>query len=30
MISLSDLEQCIKLMAKTVAKITPRTNFVPF
>jgi endoglucanase len=29
-ISLSDLEQCAKLLAKTVAKITPRTNFVPF
>ncbi len=30
LISLSDLEQCAKLLAKTVAKITPRTSFVPF
>lgn len=30
LISLSDLEECAKLLAKTVAKITPRTNFVPF
>ena len=29
-ISLKDLEDSIKLLAKTVAKITPRTNFVPF
>ncbi len=29
-ISLKDLEQCTKLLAKTVEKITPRTNFVPF
>ena len=30
MISLKDLEETAKLLAKTVAKITPRTNFVPF
>jgi endoglucanase len=30
LISLKDLEQCAKLLARTVAKITPRTNFVPF
>jgi len=30
LISLKDLEQCSKLLAKTVEKITPRTNFVPF
>ncbi len=30
LISLSDLEEAVKLIAKTVAKITPRTNFVPF
>ncbi len=30
MVSLSDLEMSAKLLAKTVAKITPRTNFVPF
>ena len=30
LISLKDLELCAKLLAKTVAKITPRTNFVPF
>ena len=29
-ICLKDLEQCSKLLAKTVAKITPKTNFVPF
>lgn len=29
-ISLKDLENCSTLLAKTVAKITPRTNFVPF
>lgn len=29
-ISLQDLEESAKLLAKTVAKITPRTNFVPF
>jgi endoglucanase len=29
-ISLKDLEASAKLLAKTVAKITPRTNFVPF
>ncbi len=29
-ISLNDLEQCAKLLAKTVEKITPKTNFVPF
>ena len=29
-ISLKDLEDSAKLLAKTVAKITPRTNFVPF
>ncbi len=30
MISLKDLEQCVNLIAKTVGKITPQTNFVPF
>ena len=30
LISLKDLELCAKLLAKTVEKITPRTNFVPF
>jgi endoglucanase len=30
LISLKDLELCSKLLAKTVEKITPRTNFVPF
>jgi endoglucanase len=30
LISIMDLEQSVKLLAKTVAKITPRTNFVPF
>ena len=30
LVSLKDLEQCAKLLAKTVEKITPRTNFVPF
>jgi len=30
LISLKDLEQCTKLLAKAVARITPRTNFVPF
>lgn len=30
LISLKDLEQCAKLIAKTVEKITPKTNFVPF
>ncbi|MEA2067811.1 MAG: M20/M25/M40 family metallo-hydrolase, partial [Verrucomicrobiota bacterium] len=30
LVSLNDLELCAKLLAKTVAKITPRTNFVPF
>jgi putative aminopeptidase FrvX len=30
LISLKDLEECSKLLAKTIAKITPRTNFVPF
>ncbi len=29
-ISLKDLEDSIQLLAQTVAKITPRTNFVPF
>jgi len=29
-VSLSDLELCAKLLAQTVMKITPRTNFVPF
>ena len=29
-IHLQDLENSAKLLAKTVAKITPRTNFVPF
>lgn len=29
-LSLEDLENCVKLLAKTVEKITPRTNFVPF
>ncbi|HEY5653964.1 MAG TPA: hypothetical protein VIR63_06320, partial [Pontiella sp.] len=29
-ISLKDLELCAKLIAKTVEKITPRTNFIPF
>ncbi|MDA1043673.1 MAG: M42 family metallopeptidase [Verrucomicrobia bacterium] len=29
-VSLKDLEACATLLAKTVAKITPRTNFVPF
>ncbi len=30
LISLADLEACVKLIAKTVEKITPKTNFVPF
>lgn len=30
LIHLKDLEDAVKLLAKTVAKITPRTNFVPF
>jgi endoglucanase len=30
LISLSDLEHCAALLAKTVEKITTRTNFVPF
>jgi endoglucanase len=30
LISLNDLELCAKLLAKSVEKITPRTNFVPF
>ena len=30
LISLNDLELCAKLLAKTVAKITPETSFVPF
>jgi endoglucanase len=30
LISLKDLEETAKLLAKTVAKITPRTSFVPF
>ncbi|MDF7825526.1 M42 family metallopeptidase [Pontiellaceae bacterium B12227] len=30
LISLKDLELCSKLIAKTVEKVTPRTNFVPF
>jgi endoglucanase len=30
LISLKDLELSISLLAKTVAKITPRTDFVPF
>ncbi len=30
LISLTDLEEAAKLLAKTVATITPRTNFVPF
>lgn len=29
-VSLSDLDLCAKLLAKTVMKITPRTNFIPF
>lgn len=29
-ISINDLELCIKLIAKTVENITPKTNFVPF
>ena len=30
LIHLKDLEDAVKLLSKTVAKITPRTNFVPF
>ncbi len=30
LISLKDLEQCARLIAKTVEKITPKTNFIPF
>jgi endoglucanase len=30
MISLRDLEQCAKLLARTVTRISPQTNFVPF
>ncbi len=30
LLSLKDLEDCAKLLAKTVARITPRTSFVPF
>ncbi len=30
LISLSDLDHCSKLVARTVGKLTPRTNFVPF
>jgi putative aminopeptidase FrvX len=30
LLSLDDLEAAAKLLAKTVAKITPRTSFVPF
>lgn len=30
LISLKDLEQCAKLLAKTIEKVTPLTNFVPF
>ncbi len=30
LISLKDLEQCAKLLAKTIEKVTSRTNFVPF
>jgi len=30
LLSLKDLEETAKLLAKAVAKITPRTNFVPF
>ena len=30
LLSLKDLEQCSKLLAKTVEKITPETDFVPF
>jgi endoglucanase len=30
LISLSDLEQCARLIAKTVERITPKTDFVPF
>ena len=30
LISLKDLELCAKLLARSVAKITSRTNFVPF
>ena len=30
LISLKDLERCAKLIAKTIVKITPRTNFIPF
>jgi len=30
LISLKDLEQCAKLIAKTVERMTPRSNFVPF
>lgn len=30
LISLKDLEQCATLLAKTIEKVTSRTNFVPF
>ena len=30
LISLKDLEQCATLLAKTIEKVTARTNFVPF
>ncbi|MCF7849512.1 MAG: M42 family metallopeptidase [Kiritimatiellales bacterium] len=30
MLCLNDIEACAKLLAKTVERITPRTNFVPF
>ena len=30
LVHLKDLENCAKLIAKTVEKITPRTSFVPF
>jgi endoglucanase len=30
LIHLKDIENCAKLIAKTVEKITPRTSFVPF
>jgi hypothetical protein len=26
---LTDLENCAKLLAETIARITPQTNFVP-
>lgn len=30
MLSLKDLEQCAELLAKSVERITPRSDFVPF